>query len=678
MGPTRLQLVIWSIGFALAAMACVAFSLGLTRGPSGVATVWMAGGVLAAAFLILPWRWSAGVAATVVAYNFAHGLWVGNPLGPGLAFPLLNLTEAVATAWLARRVCGPRVRLDSLPQVGRLILLAAAPATSVCAVLAANVLTLMGRNFDDVILAWFAAHGMGMAIVLPSLLLLLRSEGRRSFAASPAEQVALYGAAVLAGGLVLAPLDFPTQALVFPAVCLAALRLGPRGAAASALIVLTLGSAALVVIGGAYGSAGAENRALQGLVLLALVIGLAVGQAAAEQKRLARRLRKRRLHAAVLARRAIEAERAKAAFLSRMSHELRTPLASIVGFAEVLQRRPDLPDAARRQAVLIDRAGAALTAAIGDILEYARLEASQVELDLRPVVPRAAAQETLALVQESARAKGIDLQLALIGPVEAAVMADGLRVRQVLLNLLANAVKFTERGHVRLEVRVSHAETARTLRFTVADTGCGLPPDRAARLFKPFGGLEAATDRLHGGTGLGLAVARRLAEHMGGRIGVDSALGVGSAFWFETPAPLAGPAAARPAVLGGRVLIVDDHPVNREVAATLVGTLSCEAACVDSGQAAVEAIRSGRFDLVLMDIHMPGLDGLAAARQIRALEGEAAAIPIVGVSADTTPATEAAGLRAGMNAVIAKPLDVAVLERALAALLPPLPDTRAA
>jgi CheY-like chemotaxis protein/anti-sigma regulatory factor (Ser/Thr protein kinase) len=245
---------------------------------------------------------------------------------------------------------------------------------------------------------------------------------------------------------------------------------------------------------------------------------------------------------------------------------------------------------------------------------------------------------------------------------------DALRVRQCLFNVIGNAVKFTERGRVTVRVTARGRPAARRLRFEVEDTGIGVPKAAHARLFGRFEQVEEGTTRRFGGTGLGLAISRQLARLMGGDLDYDSREGVGSTFWFEVAAPPAAAVSAEAEVAGDgaplaglRVLIVDDNRVNRLVGVRSVEALGADAEAVESGPQAIEAVRDGGFDLVLMDVNMPGMDGLEATRRIRALPAPAGEVPILALTADVMRRQQQAYLAAGMNGMAPKPFSPAQL-----------------
>jgi CheY-like chemotaxis protein len=353
-----------------------------------------------------------------------------------------------------------------------------------------------------------------------------------------------------------------------------------------------------------------------------------------------------------------------------MSHEIRTPMNSIVGFADVLIKRTDLPASARRQIDLIARAGASLMTTVDDILTFSELQSKGVELKPKPYSLGAVTQDALAIVASAAKEKRLALDLTVSGEPEAPMMIDDLRVRQILLNLLGNAIKFTDAGRVRIDLL--HDAVSQKVRFTVTDTGVGVPDDMINRLFKPFSQLDSSTTRAFGGAGLGLAIAKALVEQMGGQIGVSTGLAHGAAFWFEIPAIPATAAetgedeeADEAEGLSARVLLVDDHASNRELGVTVLRLLGCEVEVAEDGRQAVAALQTGLFDLILMDVHMPHMDGIEATRAIRKLGGEAARTPIIAMSADVTPEMTKRCLQAGMADTLGKPVQIADLHAML-------------
>ncbi len=326
----------------------------------------------------------------------------------------------------------------------------------------------------------------------------------------------------------------------------------------------------------------------------------------------------------------------KSQFLANMSHELRTPLTAVIGFANLINERPELSPQTRQYVERVQTAGRALLSTVNDVLDFSKLEAGQVEICPWPTDPVELADEVVQLFGAQARAKGLRLRLDTLGDAPACLDLDPDRVRQVLTNLVGNAVKFTERGSV--SVYVSYADGE--LRVSVRDTGEGIAPDRASLLFQRFSQVDGSNTRRHGGTGLGLAICKGLVEAMGGRIGVTSAPGEGSDFSFAIPAEAQAPAVTMPEAaptlrLEGRrrLLLAEDNPVNRELVKALLAPHPLDLETAEDGLAAVELGMQRPFDLILMDLHMPGLDGRAAAQALRAA-GPNAATPILAFSVD--------------------------------------------
>ena len=352
--------------------------------------------------------------------------------------------------------------------------------------------------------------------------------------------------------------------------------------------------------------------------------------------------------------------RAKSDFLANMSHELRTPLTSVIGFSGLLRASAHLPTAERVYAERIATASEALLSVINDILDYSKLEADAVDLDPRPFDPRALGEGAAAIIEGQCQTKGLTLTVDVAGNLPSLLMGDEGRVRQVLLNFLSNAVKFTASGDICLTL----AEQGGRLRVEVRDSGIGIAPEKLDQLFDRFTQADASTTRVYGGTGLGLAISRRLIEMMGGEIGAESAPGGGSTFWFTIPMHAVYEEAARSAPTdttippGLRVLMADDAAANRELVTVILKSLGVKLDTVCDGAEAVEATRSGQYDLVLMDVHMPIMDGLSATRAIRASGGEAAETPIIALTANVQPEQMQRCREAGMDGHVGKPIHV--------------------
>jgi PAS domain S-box-containing protein len=373
--------------------------------------------------------------------------------------------------------------------------------------------------------------------------------------------------------------------------------------------------------------------------------------------------RKRQELALVEAQQAAEAaSEAKAAFLANMSHEIRTPMNGVMGVLHLLKTE-DLSQDGRDMLEEALSCGHMLAELLNDVIDFSKIEADRLELALEAVDPKALVEGVARLLRPQAESKALKL-IVEADPALGWVRADPVRVRQALFNLVGNAVKFTERGGV--VVRCRPAATPGMLRFEVQDTGVGIPLEAQPRIFQRFDQGDASTTRKFGGSGLGLAITKRLAEIMGGDVGFTSVQGDGSTFWLEfraepTQALVPQAESVAPILDGLRVLVVEDNATNRMIATKLLEQLGASVETAADGYLGVEAAGRGGFDLILMDVQMPGIDGLEAARRIRALGGAVARTPIVALTANVLSHQRGAYLEAGMDGVVGKPISPAAL-----------------
>ena len=362
------------------------------------------------------------------------------------------------------------------------------------------------------------------------------------------------------------------------------------------------------------------------------------------------------------------AERMKGEFLANMSHEIRTPLNAILGIAHLL-KYDDLSIEQKTSVDHIEAAGQHLLALISDILDLSKIEAGRLELESIPLSIEETMLEVVSMVEPQLAAKGVELKVE-SGEVPAIVYGDPLRLRQAILNFASNAVKFTELGSVTLRTRVlEDAGDTVLLRFEVEDTGIGIPPEALDTIFSAFRQADNSTTRRYGGTGLGLAITQELAEAMGGEVGVSSRQGIGSVFWLTarlkcgterravgraSVAELPAEEVLRERYRGVKILLVEDEVVNRMVASNIIGRLGCAVDLAENGEVALEMVRQNTYDLVLMDMLMPNMDGVEATRRIRQMEGRAA-LPIIALTANAFAEEKRRCLEAGMNGFVSKP-----------------------
>jgi len=379
------------------------------------------------------------------------------------------------------------------------------------------------------------------------------------------------------------------------------------------------------------------------------------------------------------------ADRAKSEFLANMSHEIRTPLNGIQGMLQ-LMHMTELDEESRGYVVTALTCCQRLTRLLRDILDLSRIEAGRLSIITEPFDLRDMVDSVEKLFLPSARQAGLELAAHVDERVPETLLGDGSRLQQVLNNLVGNAIKFTEAGHVRLEVHPlpGPEDGVCRLLFEVSDTGIGIPEDQLETLFEPFVQLDRGFARKYGGAGLGLSITKKLLDLMGGDITVASQPGKGTAFQFSVPlgAVAARPAASPRPCRGGidatdglRVLVVEDDPVNQFAVTRLAGSLGCAVSTADDGSQALDLLRVGSFDVVLMDIQMPVMDGIETTRRIR--EGEAGldtvATPIIALTAFAMDGDRERFLAEGMNDYLSKPVDVEALRCAIVRALEPEP-----
>jgi signal transduction histidine kinase len=658
----------------------------LSQTPLGVAAFWPANALLVAGLIVLTTARRIALLSLFAALHLATDALTGGGWIKPLLFTVVDILESLAIWRIVVRLAGATPRVRSLRALVQLPAITT-PIAVISGLVGATALhVLVGAPLLEGFWDWALRDALGLAVVLPATLVLIDAEHRRYFRKPWREQLTLMFAVAVVTILCAHPASGAPPFLIFPIALLAAYRLGARGAALASLLVAVI-TLPIAMSGGsprfnAVLGPVDQARTIQVFIAVLFYTCLAASLALAQQDRLKRLLLRRELLTRAARGRALAATEAKTEFLATMSHEIRTPLNSVLGFAQLLAARDDLPPDARRQINLIDSAGAALLTVIDDILDFSRVEAGQIELAPEPTSAAALLRDTVAIMAPEARAKGLSMDVQIVDPVAALHDLDADRLRQVLINLLNNAVKFTEQGRIDVRLIVEPGEAEDRLRFEVLDTGVGIEPAKQPLLFQRFSQTDSSPSRPHGGAGLGLAIAKALIDVMGGRIGVDSVPGRGSCFWVELSAPVVDavttPEAAKPPAPGAaRILIVDDHPINLEIGAALLTLVGYEVDLAENGKQAVERAEVHNYDLILMDIHMPLMDGLQATRAIKALRTPSGKAPIIAMSADALPRQVERCYAAGMVDHVAKPIQRELLYAKIERWLNPISDAAA-
>jgi PAS domain S-box-containing protein len=376
------------------------------------------------------------------------------------------------------------------------------------------------------------------------------------------------------------------------------------------------------------------------------------------------------------------AAQAKSDFLANMSHEIRTPLNGVLGLSSFLEEE-SLPESIREMGRHIRASGEMLRRVVDDVLDFSKIESGKLELEKEPFSVRESLEWSIGIYRKAALDKKLILALDVDDAVPDRLAGDATRLRQIVTNLINNAIKFTEAGSIRVVVTAQVSEHDLNfcrLHIAVSDTGIGIPADRIDRLFQSFSQVDASTNRRFGGTGLGLAICRRLVEMMGGEISVTSKLGSGSTFAFSVPLSIGAAGGETAGDLSvpstpRRILVVEDNAVNRVVIGRTLERLGHKVELVSNGESAVRLVQEIQFDLLFMDVNMPGLDGLEATRHIRSLPTPEANIPIVALTASAMMNDRRECLAAGMNDFLSKPINIEavarVIDRLTSAILSP-------
>ena len=657
-GPDRLRELATALGLGLAIFGLAYVCIDLPRRLGHNAPIWLANAFALTTLLRTDARRWPLLVAGAAAGTLLASLYLKAKIGLALGLMTANVSEYVFCAWALRRTLGPEIAIGRPRDLGFLALFAVC-GTLISGLISTVAFAAMGSGGLPLkAVSWVLSNGLGLMAVAPCLLAL--SQARDLLAERPLTRRGWLALAALDATalLVFGQNRYPLLFLLPPVLAFVALELEVLGAAigvvmvaAVAVVFTALGSGPIGLVAGDL-----TERALFLQLFLAVAIFSALPLASTSAQR-------RRLKAE-----AEEAAQVKAEFLANMSHELRTPLTAVLGFTQLVEEQPELSDETRGYVERVANAGKALRATVNDILDFSKLEAGQVDIKPQPMSPADLTRETAELFAGQARDKGLVLRVSGLANLPPLVEADPDRLRQILLNLIGNAVKFTDGGAVIVTARFD--EGAGRLSFEVSDTGPGLSPEQAGHLFQRFSQIDGA--RRSGGTGLGLAICKGLVDAMGGEIGVESTAGAGSRFWFDVPASPAktAPATRAPRArvglpTGCRVLVVDDNAANRHLVRAILAPFDAQLTEAVDGDDGVAEAEAQAFDVILMDLRMPRMDGRAAARLIRDGQGPNRRRPILAFSADAS-ALPADDLFAGH---VAKPLSALGLIEAMASAI---------
>jgi len=674
--PPTWLLILMLVAYFLAAV----FAIHLTGQAGNIATLWPAGAILTTALIRRPKAEWPILLALGAAADWSGNLMMGGGAAAASGVAAADCLEAFVAATFSLRFVPRLHKLEARDLM--LIFLVFAVSSAMAAGLGSAWLAILGEvHFLASWPMWFLADLLGLVIVAPLLLIWTDSALRQHHSPAFWFELVLHAVVVSIAAYLAFNIEQPFLFILFPFLLLSTFRLGLLGATTSTTLIafiamwFTLKGQGPIVAPGFTG--GESIQAMQAFVAVTFLLAFPTA-VIMERDRLMKVALGEARDAADRARdEAEEATRAKSDFLAMMSHEIRTPLNSVIGFTDLLLEDQRLDAQQRRQVGLIHDSGTVLLTLVNDILNFSKIEAGKVELAVQPFTLPGLIDNIISIVRSDADAKGLELSVEVDPQLDGFHLGDQGRLRQILLNLLNNAVKFTASGAVRLSaVRVHSADCGDQIRLTVTDSGIGIPYERHRSLFERFTQADPSITRQYGGTGLGLAISKRLIEVMGGEIGFSSELGAGSTFWIKLVLPRAEtapggpPSEAREAVhRPARVLLVEDLALNRELACAILRRAGHEVETAENGEVAVQVCQSRRFDLILMDIQMPKLDGIRAAKIIRSTTGPCQQVPILALSANVLPEQVDEYFRAGMNGHVAKPINQADLHRAIACAL---------
>ncbi|MDQ3561228.1 MAG: ATP-binding protein [Pseudomonadota bacterium] len=666
--PPLWLLLLVTVGYFILAR----FIVHLGDATDDISIYWVANAFLFTALLRRQFgEWPVLLLAGALADFFAYLPAVPMDIAAGVA--ISDAAEVLIACALASRFLTPLRKLST-----RQLFLVGASLTIACvagATIGALTIDVVGKHpLSERWFIWITADLLGYLTLAPLLLTLTDRGILQRWGRSTWIEFGLLSLGLGLAAYFTFSTDQPFLFILFPLLFLVSYRLSLAGSGASTFIVALFAYWFTVKGSGPIASAGIgfhdSTFYLQGFLFVCFLTTFPVAIVVERDKLLSSALRDAR-------EKAEEATQAKTDFLASMSHEIRTPLNSVIGFADLLFEDPRLDEAQRRQVALIQNSGTVLLSVVNDILDFSKIEARMMRLEDEPFAMETLVDNSVSIVRRAAEQKGLEMRVSFDKNIAPYYRGDELRLRQVLLNLLNNAIKFTDDGWVSAKVCKGgeNFPGRDCLRFEVADAGPGIAPEHQTRLFQRFSQADVSITRKYGGTGLGLSISKRLVELMGGKIGLSSEVGKGSTFWFEVSLPRSERPKERSSTTQlptqpAQILLVEDLPMNQELACAVLTRAGHSVDIANDGEEAVSAVQKKRYDLVLMDIQMPRMDGITATKEIRRLPPPAGIVPILAMTANVLPQQVAETKFAGMNGHVAKPIKFAELARAIASALP--------
>lgn len=670
---------IWTTTHAALFGVLAYLSLSFTRDQNGTTAIWLPNAVLVAAMLRQRHANPSVIFAAFVANVFAN-LGVGETLPRGAALSLANSLE-ITFIWLCmRRMSLLRPDMSRYDHLVAFTLVAGLTAPFVGGGLTAVSLDTAQTSMADIWFASFLTDSLGMMIVAPAIWIASDEWKKRALPSRKrvAEWVAILGGGVLVMIAVFFQTTFPLLFMATPFIFLSAFRIGALGATAAIMIVAVIASIATIQGVGPIalmdGSIGDQLYVLQCFLAVNFAMSLPVSAVLANRTKIEEELREARETAE-------QAVIAKSAFLANMSHEIRTPMNGVIGFTDLLLDS-DLDGDQRKHVEMLAESGHSMMQLLNAILDISKIEARQMQIADEPVDVRHKVRSVVRLMEPAARAKGISIRAHVDDLIPQSIVGDPLRLRQILLNLVGNAIKFTEQGEVEIIVGTSEGAEGLKLSIKVKDSGVGIPADRLDTIFDAFTQADSSIVRRFGGTGLGLSITSELVKLMGGNISVTSGERQGSTFAVTLPLREAVDERAIPHIVETlapvpladlrhcRVLIAEDNDINQALMQAIMKTIGIDPTFASDGAEAVklanDAARANQpYNIILMDMQMPVMGGLEASRILRQNGFDAERLPIVALTANAYAEDIVASREAGMQDHLSKPVTLMMIREVL-------------